>query len=353
MFVWAVQTVAGDRREAVEVTKDRNGIDQVVLRNPRGASAQVSLHGGQVLSWKTDRGEELLFTSSKAIFKPPTAVRGGIPICFPQFGNRGSLEQHGFARNKIWVIDDNAPPLHTNDSDGKTYADLLFKPSQEDLKVWPHSFEFRLRVSLTADGYLTMISRIRNINCKPFSFSFAYHTYFSVSDIRSNLDQQSVQTRQKLVFEVRVEGLETLDYLDNLYQRERFTEQGDALTFECCVWIKDLKGDLWRERKKEEIIEKKRQEKVYFVVDRVYLSSSDVIAVYDHEKKRTFVIRKDGLPDVVWNPWEKKSKSMVDFGDEEYKQMLCVDGAAIEKPITLKPGEEWTGRLELSVMHST
>ncbi|KAF8379730.1 hypothetical protein HHK36_029177 [Tetracentron sinense] len=26
---------------------------------------------------------------------------------------------------------------------------------------------------------------------------------------------------------------------------------------------------------------------------------------------------------VVWNPWEKKSKSMVDFGDEEYKQMLC------------------------------
>ncbi|CAN0910590.1 3-phosphoinositide-dependent protein kinase 2 [Linum grandiflorum] len=32
--------------------------------------------------------------------------------------------------------------------------------------------------------------------------------------------------------EVRVEGLETLDYLDNLCQRERFTEQGDALTFE-------------------------------------------------------------------------------------------------------------------------
>ena len=38
---------------------------------------------------------------------------------------------------------------------------------------------------------------------------------------------------------------------------------------------------------------------------------------------------------VVWNPWDKKSKSMVDFGDEEYKQMLCVDGTAIEKPITL------------------
>lgn len=31
---------------------------------------------------------------------------------------------------------------------------------------------------------------------------------------------------------MRVEGLETLDYLDNLQKRERFTEQGDALTFE-------------------------------------------------------------------------------------------------------------------------
>ncbi|KAK8658051.1 hypothetical protein V6N13_036266 [Hibiscus sabdariffa] len=62
-------------------------------------------------------------------------------------------------------------------------------------------------------------------------------------------------------------------------------------------------------------------------------------------------IRKKGLPDVgVWNPWEKKSKAMVDFGDEEYKQMLCVNGAAVEKPITLKPGDEWTGRLELSVV---
>lgn len=44
---------------------------------------------------------------------------------------------------------------------------------------------------------------------------------------------------------------------------------------------------------------------------------------------------------------------MVDFGDEEYKQMLCVDGATIEKPINLKPGEEWTGILELSVVLST
>ncbi|KAJ0693408.1 putative glycoside hydrolase-type carbohydrate-binding protein [Helianthus annuus] len=32
--------------------------------------------------------------------------------------------------------------------------------------------------------------------------------------------------------EVRVEGLETFDYLDNLKNRERYTKQGDAITFE-------------------------------------------------------------------------------------------------------------------------
>lgn len=44
---------------------------------------------------------------------------------------------------------------------------------------------------------------------------------------------------------------------------------------------------------------------------------------------------------------------MADFGDEEYKQMLCVEAAAIEKPVTLKPGEEWKVRLELSAVPSS
>ncbi|KAL6575669.1 hypothetical protein OROHE_001046 [Orobanche hederae] len=294
-----------DHRASLELTKDWNGIEQVVLRNPRGASARVSMHGGQVISWRNERGEELLFTSSKAIFKSPKAMRGGISICFPQFGNCGSVD--GFARNKIWTIEDDPPPLHAYDSLGKSFVDLLLKPAEEDLKCWPHGFEFRLRVSLASEGNLMLVSRIRNINGKPFSFSFAYHTHFSVSDIS----------------EVRIEGLETLDYLDNLCRKERFTEQGDAITFES-------------------------------EVDRVYLSSPHCIAVLDHERKRTYVMRKEGLPDiVVWNPWEKKSKAMADFGDEEYKQMLCVDAAAVEKNITLKPGEEWTGRVELAAVPSS
>lgn len=297
---------ASELSNPVEIIKGINGLEKAVLRGLRGCSAEVYLYGAHVTSWKNDLGEELLFVSSKAIFKPPKAIRGGIPICFPQFSGLGPLEAHGFARNRFWTVDPDPPPFPAN-SPNKVYIDLLLKPSEEDLKIWLHSFEFRLRVTLGPGGDLMLTSRVRNTDSKPFSFRFAYHNYFSVSDIS----------------EVRVEGLETLDYLDNLKNEERFTEQGDAITFET-------------------------------EVDKIYLSTPTKIAILDHERKRTFVIRKDGLPDaVVWNPWDKKAKALPDFGDDEYKYMLCVEPAAIEKPITLKPGEEWRGRQELSAVPSS
>jgi glucose-6-phosphate 1-epimerase len=312
----------------VELVKDGStGMEKVVLREPGGATAQVHLYGGHVTSWKNEKGEELLFLSSKAIFKPPKAIRGGIPICFPQFGTFGSLEQHGFARNRFWVIDPNPPPPPTaltggnngngtssnnnnnNSSSSKQqpFVDLILKHGEDEHKIWPHSFELCLRVVLGLGGDLTLITRVRNTDSKNFTFTFALHTYLSVSDVS----------------EVRIEGLETLDYLDNLKDRERFTEQGNAITFDA-------------------------------EVDRIYVGTPTKIAIIDHEKKRTFVLKKEGLPDaVVWNPWEKKARAMVDFGDEEYKHMLCVEAAAVEKPITLKPGEEWRGRQELSAVPSS
>ncbi|BAS91420.1 Os04g0658000 [Oryza sativa Japonica Group] len=76
---------AQPQQEGPVVTcKGVNGLDKVVLREVRGSSAEVYLYGGHVTSWKDEHGEELLFVSNKAIFKPPKAIRGGIPICFPQ-----------------------------------------------------------------------------------------------------------------------------------------------------------------------------------------------------------------------------------------------------------------------------
>ncbi|XP_022715389.1 putative glucose-6-phosphate 1-epimerase isoform X3 [Durio zibethinus] len=246
--------------------------------------------------------------SGKNCFSLVVRLLLGLLELFVEFGNIGSLEQHGFARNRAWSVDPNPPPFPSNISH-RTFIDLILRHSEEDVKIWPHRYECRLRVALGPGGDLMLTSRIRNTNSdgKSFTFTFAYHTHFFVTDIS----------------EVRVEGLETLDYLDNLKNRERFTEQGDAIIFES-------------------------------EVDKVYLSTPTKIAILDHERKRTFVLRKDGLPDaVVWNPWDKKAKSMADFGDDEYKHMLCVKAACVEKPITLKPGEEWKGRQEISAVPSS
>ncbi|KAH7300117.1 hypothetical protein KP509_24G045200 [Ceratopteris richardii] len=245
--------------------------------------------------------------SSKALFKPPKAIRGGIPVCFPQFSNLGMIEKHGFARNRPWSIDPDPSPLPPY-SDDKATIDLILRQSDGgEQKIWNYSFEFRLRVTLGPEGELGLIARVRNTDSKPFTFTLGFQTYFSVTDIS----------------EVRIEGLETSDYLDNLRDQQRFTEQGDALTFE---------GE----------------------VDRVYLNTPTTIAIIDHEKKTTFVLKKDGFPDaVIWNPWDKKAKALADFGDDEYKHTICVHPGVIEKPITLKAGEEWKGRVKILTVFSS
>ncbi|KAL8132477.1 putative glucose-6-phosphate 1-epimerase [Apium graveolens] len=283
---------------------DADGSSKVILSEPTGSTAEVLLLGGHVVSWKNGRREELLYMSNKTARKSPKGTRGGIPMCFPQFGNLGLPEQQGLAKNRLWQVDNDPSPL--TPASNQSTVDLIFKSTEEDLKSWPHRFELRLRISVSAEK-LILIPRVRNVDSKAFPFMFALRNYFSVSDIS----------------EVRVEGLETLDYLDNLLRGDRYTEQADAITFD---------GE----------------------IDRVYLSTPTKIAIIDHEKKRTIVLRKEGMADaVVWNPWDKKAKALPDIGDDDYKTMLRVDSAAIETQIVLKPFEEWKGRQELCTVSSS
>ncbi|KAJ0494296.1 putative glucose-6-phosphate 1-epimerase [Helianthus annuus] len=212
--------------------------------------------------------------------------------------------QHGFARNRLWSLDDDPSPLTPGNN--QSTADLLLKSTEEDLKTWPYRFELRLRIIVGA-GKLTMIPRVRNVDNKAFTFTLALCNYFSVSDVS----------------EVCVEGLETLDYFDNLSKRVMYREQADTITFD---------GE----------------------IDRVYLSTPTKIVIIDHEKKRTFVLRKEGTVDaVLWNPWDKKAKAILVLGNEDYKTMLCLDAAAVENLISLKPCEDWKGRQELSIVSSS
>ena len=56
---------------------------RVTASLPTGESVEVLLFGAHVLSWKTAKGQEKLFVSSKAHLDGSKAVRGGIPLIFP------------------------------------------------------------------------------------------------------------------------------------------------------------------------------------------------------------------------------------------------------------------------------
>src|SRR4051812_42927255 len=76
----------------------------LVLRNSAGDEAVLSPHGAQLLSWRPAGEQEQVYLSPLSHPAPGVAVRGGAPICFPQFSNRGPLAKHGFARTRRWVV---------------------------------------------------------------------------------------------------------------------------------------------------------------------------------------------------------------------------------------------------------
>ncbi|KAH0902294.1 hypothetical protein HID58_041797 [Brassica napus] len=270
IFLWAmlvaVVAMANEHRP-FERTKGINGLEKIIVRDRRGRSFEVYLYGGQVTSWKNEKGEDLLFMSTK-------------------YANTGPLPSHGFVRQRFWEIDANPPHLPSHPSSG-AHVDLILKSSEADLKIWPNKFVYRLRVALGHGGDLTLTSRVKNSDVKPFNFTVGLHPYFSVSDIS----------------QIQVEGLQNLDYLDQQKNRTRFTDHGKVITFNSQL-------------------------------DRLYLRTPKKIRIVDHNKKKTIVVHKEG------------------YADADYKRFVAVEPVAVEKPIILKPRQEWKGVLQVSVVPS-
>ena len=89
---------------AVATTKE-NGLDAVKLTHSSGASALVYVYGAHLASWQTSDGEEQFFVSSTAEYGGGKAIRGGVPICWPQFADRGSGPKHGVCRTSAeWTV---------------------------------------------------------------------------------------------------------------------------------------------------------------------------------------------------------------------------------------------------------
>ena len=155
----------------------RNGLAAVALHSPDGAKAVVTLHGGHVVSWiPAGSNDEQLYLSPTSVFGGGMAIRGGVPVVFPQFSDRGPLVRHGFARTRTWKL------LNSGVDAQGAIARLRLSDDDATRALWPNAFDLDLVVRVEGNG-LSMELACHNTGNAPVAFTCALHTYLRVRDV--------------------------------------------------------------------------------------------------------------------------------------------------------------------------
>jgi glucose-6-phosphate 1-epimerase len=271
----------------------------VELTAPDGAFARVYLDGAHVTSWiPAGSNVDRLFVSREAQYGPGCSIRGGIPVCFPQFGPFGPIGHHGFARLSRWSV------VRQEAVDGGARLVLRLTDSEHSRDLWPFAFRADLSVHVAAST-LTVQLTVTNTDLQPISFTAALHPYFAVEN----------------AYATQVCGLSGLRYRDGLRDGNEFDEAGDVLPIDGHI-------------------------------DRVYYATPDVIEL--REPDRTLRIEKRGFPDtVVWNPGAEGTRTRADFADGDEVHLVCVEAAVVRPPVLLASGEQWVGTQLMTAVRDT
>lgn len=266
------------------------GLPKLVLVAGDGARAELYLHGAHVTSWiPAGDTADRLFLSARSHFGPGEAIRGGIPVCFPQFAAQGPLPNHGFARVSTWEV------IRAGRTEaGAARAVLGLADSPATRAQWPHPFALELTVTATGST-LALALAVVNTGAAAFEFTGALHTYLRVADVRRAV----------------VRGLQHARYRDKALGTDGNLETAPELAFD-------------RE------------------IDRVYYAAPDDLAA--HEPGHSISVRATGFPDtVVWNPGPQRGTTLGDLEPDGYLRMLCVEAAASRAPVAVAPGARWQG----------
>lgn len=273
-------------------TRDRPGVIRRQL--PSGAALAVSRYGGQVLSWRNAQGRELLYLSATSVGENSKPIRGGIPVCFPQFAARGPLPKHGLVRTRWWTEVANAAA-------GNAAVHLRLEDDAETRAIWPFRFSLDLHV-VASESRLDIQLTVHNTDTRPWSFTAALHTYLRTD----NVAQASLA------------GLAGIAYEDALRGGERVTSLEPT---------PDFRG----------------------AVDRVYQGAPSRLVL--SEPGHSILIQQAGFADtVVWNPGPSGASALGDMPAGDEMKMLCVEAAQVVHPVQLEPGETWSGSQFLTLL---
>lgn len=261
------------------------------LATKEGSSASIDSHGANLLSWRTVDGRERLFLSRTARRETGCAIRGGVPVIFPQFGGTGPL-RHGFARVLNWSLVDAT----------ESQARFALESSQATLERWPHHFRLEMTYQLTPNRLLMTLC-VTNTGSDAFQFTCALHTYLRISDLG----------------ETTVLGLHNRSYHDEV-TRTSLVDSDQELRFSGLV------------------------DRVYAGVARTGVSLQSGAGMMD-------VVSKGFEDLVVWNPGAAAAASLPDLHPSGYREFVCIESAMIQNPPRLSPWENWSGSQALSLRH--
>lgn len=264
------------------------GLPAIHLQLPCGDTALVALQGAQLLSW-TVQGQEQLFLSPLAAHDGHMPIRGGIPVCFPQFNQRGPLVKHGFARTMAWQAD--AAQAERLPDDGLLLR-LKLTDSPATLAVWPHAFEACVEIRMHP-GSIRVQLGVHNRGAAALSFTAALHTYLRVADISAS----------------GLHGLDGLRYWDAVADTHPL--QRGMVTFGA-------------------------------ELDRVYPRAASSLQLEQPGHGALRISQDQAWTEtVVWNPGAQLCARLADMPADGWRQMLCVEAAAIDTPVCLAPGARW------------
>ncbi|WP_372742367.1 D-hexose-6-phosphate mutarotase [Neptunomonas sp.] len=251
-----------------------------LIKQPWG-ELLISLHGAQVLHFRPASEHPVLWLTNRP--KPfPGAIRGGVPLCWPWFGDHPSdesLPAHGVARTGKWRLV----------SEQLTESGGCWQMIPEET-LWP-DLTLSLRFSVGGDGLLISLTTA-NIGSQAVSVTQALHSYLSISARDS----------------ISIEGLDGCAYLDKLQALAQFDLEGPV--------------DVTQE------------------IDRIFKHAQSVLLV-DHGWQRTLRIGKRfSGSTVVWNPG-RSARGMVDVGLDQVDSFVCIEAAntAFVDPVVLPGGE--------------
>jgi len=281
-----------DRRFGIpgvaKVCEGNGGLPRVLISGSFG-HGEMYLHGAQVTSWKPAGKNEVLFISTKTRWEEGQAIRGGIPICFPWFRAKADdphAPAHGFVRTKPWQLES---IVETEFG----VAVTMFTESDEHTRRWWPG-EFRLEHRVTFGSELSLEVLCTNTGTTSLRFEEALHTYNRVADVER----------------VRLQGLNTVRFLDNTDSNREKLQRGDVV--------------------------------IASQTDNAYLDTSSTIDLSDADMRRRIRLTKaNSLTTVVWNPWREGAAGLRDLGEGEWKQFVCVEASnVLDAAIHLPPGQE-------------